>query len=338
MKTMRKIFKPSVVLVLVCVLAMLIVPGSINNYMLGVVNIGLIYAIASFGLSIMLGMGGQVSFAGLTFMGVGCYFVGIACTSRLGFYLHPIAAILFGAIVAGVLAYLLGLILMKLKGTYFTFATIALVQVAWSFYQNYAPLFGGAGGISISDELRFGGFTFSRMDAVSWFYLLVVVVALVALFVERIRATKLGRSLASVRDNDTAALTLGVNVYKTKVIAFSIAGLLAGLAGGLYALNIGFISSDMFNYERSTLVLIITMIGGVNSAFGIILGALLINVLPEFLRDFPTISRYLQLIYGLAVIVMMIFMPMGLAGAVGDLWKKLVRKLTKGTAVKEVSK
>ena len=141
-----------------------------------------------------------------------------------------------------------------------------------------------------------------------------------------------------MRDNDTAALTLGVNVYKTKVIAFSIAGLLAGLAGGLYALNIGFISSDMFNYERSTLVLIITMIGGVNSAFGIILGALLINVLPEFLRDFPTISRYLQLIYGLAVIVMMIFMPMGLAGAVGDLWKKLVRKLTKGTAVKEVSK
>ena len=84
------------------------------------INIGLIYAIASFGLSIMLGMGGQVSFAGLTFMGVGCYFVGIACTSRLGFYLHPIAAILFGAIVAGVLAYLLGLILMKLKGTYFT--------------------------------------------------------------------------------------------------------------------------------------------------------------------------------------------------------------------------
>lgn len=336
MKEMRKFLKPSYILILVCILAMLVVPGSFNNYSLMVINVGLIYAIASFGLSIMLGMGGQVSFAGLSFMGVGCYFVGNMCSGRLGLSMHPILAVLLGTLLAGIIAYLLGLILMKLKGTFFTFGTIALVQVVWTVYQNYTPLFGGAGGISGIEKLHFGDFVFKRAN--HWFYLLVIVVALVALFVERIRSTKLGRSLASVRDNDTAALTLGVDVYKTKVIAFALAGMLAGLSGGLYALNNGFISSDMFNYERSTLVLIITMIGGVNSSFGIILGSLLINVLPEVLRDFPLISKYLQLIYGLAVILMMIFMPMGIAGMFSDLWKKIVRGFAKKDPRKEAAK
>ena len=231
---------------------------------------------------------------------------------------------------------MIGSILVKLKGTYFSFATIALVQVAWSFYQNYAPLFGGAGGISGISKLAIGPITIDKPD--KWFYLLVIVVALVALFVERIRHTKLGRSLAAVRDNDTAALTMGVNTYRVKVIGFVLAGMLAGLSGGLYALNIGFISSDMFNYERSTLVLIITMIGGVNNAFGIILGSLLINVLPEVLRDVEIIAKYLQLIYGLAVILMMIFMPMGIAGMVSDAGKWVARKLRRRQppAAKEV--
>jgi branched-chain amino acid transport system permease protein len=143
------------------------------------------------------------------------------------------------------------------------------------------------------------------------------------MLVERIRSKQLGRSLASVRDNETAALTLGVNVYKTKTIAFTIAGVLGALAGGMYALNIGFISSDMFNFERSTLLIIITMIGGVNNSFGIVLGSILINVIPEAMRDFELVSKLLQLIYGILVIIMMVFMPMGIAGMFETLYKKL---------------
>jgi len=323
MNALRRI-RPAYVLIAVSIVAMVTVPRTLSNYSLMVVNVGLIYSIASFGLSIMLGMGGQVSFAGLTFMGVGCYFVGNLCSGRLGASMGPLPAILLGMVVAGAAAFLIGSILVKLKGTYFTFATIALVQVVWSLYQNYAPLFGGAGGISGIAKLTIGPIRFDK--PYKWFYLLVVVVVLVCLFVERIRSTSLGRSLAAVRDNNTAALTMGVDTYRTKVIAFVLAGMLAGLSGGLYALNNGFISSDMFNYERSTLVLIITMIGGVNNAFGIILGSLLINVLPELLRDFEFIATYLQLIYGLTVIVMMIFMPMGIAGLVGDAAKWAVRR------------
>lgn len=240
------------------------VPRVLTGYTLVVANTGLMFAIVSFSISIMLGMGGQLSFAGLTFMGLGAYFVGNMCSGRLGFWLSSPLAIILGSIVSGVAAFFLGLLLFKLKGTYFTFATIALVQVSYSFFQNYSPAFGGPGGISDIAPLQIGSITFT--NAKTWFYFLVIVLLLVTLFVERIRQTKFGRSLASIRDNETAALTLAVNVYMTKVKAFAISGALAALAGGLYALHNRFIGSDMFTFERSTLFIIMAMVGGVNNS------------------------------------------------------------------------
>lgn len=312
----------TILLLLLCGIAVVMLPKSLTGYSLMVVNTGLMFIIVSFGLSLMLGMGGLLSFAGVAFMGGGAYFAANLSSGRLGFYLDTTVIILLAPIVLGVIAYLLGSILLKLKGTYFTFATIALVQVAFSFYQNYVPFFGGPAGISNISKLTIGSIRFDK--AVEWFYLLVICVALVAFIIERIRRTQLGRSLAAIRDNDTAALTLGVNVYKTKVIAFTIAGMLAAFAGALYALHSGFIGSDMFTFERSTVFIIMAMVGGVNNTFGIIVGSLLITVLPEVMRG---LQRYLQLIYGLAVIVMMVLMPMGLAGMGEAAMKWLKNKL-----------
>lgn len=324
---MKKLNKLSIAFVIVCIIAILTIPNSLGNYELMVVNVGLIYAIASFGLSIILGMGGQLSFAGLSFMGVGAYVTGNLTSGRLSIKTSPLVAILIGMIIAGVIAYVLGLILFRLKGTYFTFATIAIVQVSWSLYQNYEPLFGGAGGISGIPALSLGSLKIKGSQ--EWFVFLAILVTIVAILVERIRSTQLGRSLASVRDNEMAALTLGVDVYKTKIIAFVISSVLGAIAGGMYALNMGFISSDMFNFERSTLLIIITMIGGVNNSFGIVLGSILINVIPEALRDFELVSKLLQLIYGVLVIIMMVFMPMGIAGMVESVHKKVKYGLRK---------
>ncbi len=104
MNALRKI-RPAYVLIAVSAVAMLTVPRALSNYSLMVVNVGLIYSIASFGLSIMLGMGGQVSFAGLTFMGVGCYFVGNMCSGRLGVSMGPLPALFLGMLLAGALAF-----------------------------------------------------------------------------------------------------------------------------------------------------------------------------------------------------------------------------------------
>jgi len=327
----------------ICLLIVLILPTKMSSYTMRVVNNALIFGIVSYGLSIMLGMGGQISFAGLTFMGGGAFAAANLCSGRWGFWLDPVLAIFVSAVLMAILALVIGMIILKLNGSFFTFATIALVQVTYTFFVNYKPLFGGAGGITNIAQMKIFGIEFGN-NYFTWFYFLAIVVAIVAFFVERVRQTELGRSLAFIRDNDTAALTFGINVYRTKVIAFTISGFLGGLGGALYALQMRFVGADMFTYERSTLFIIMTMVGGVNSSIGVLVGSLIITVLPELLRNVPGIDRYLQLSYGLLVIVMMVFMPMGIAGMFNALKKNIKikvasRKTSKNlNEVKEASK
>lgn len=316
------------------VLFVVVVPYVTSGYSMMVVNLALIYAVSTYGVSVMLGLGGQLSFAATAFMGVGAYFAANLCSGRWGFWLDPFLTLLLTPVFAGVVAFVLGLILLRLKGTYFTFATVGLVQVAWCFYLNYRPLFGGPDGISGVSSIRIFGWSPSSYN--EWFYLLAVIVLLVALFVERVRRTQLGRSLAAVRDNEVAAQTLGINVYMTKVIAFTIAGILAAIAGALYAMHSQFVSSDMFTFERSTTYIIMGMLGGINNTAGIFVGSVLVTLLPEWLRS---LEQYLQLIYGVGVILLMIFMPMGLSGLASGICKRLRRLLGKAnTQQKEESK
>lgn len=321
--TLKKIKLPTLLAAAASLAFVVIVPLLFSGYSLMVVNTSLIYCIITFGISIMLGMGGQLSFAGLAFMGAGAYFVANVTIGRLGFKIPPLPALLLAPLFTAVVAYVLGLILLKLKGTYFTFSTIALVQVGYSFFNNYRPLFGGPDGISAIPSLQVFNYTFPSDNYLPWFYLLVAVIGILAFVVERIRRTGFGRALASVRDNETAALTLGVDVYMTKVKAFALAGLLGGLAGAFYVQMGNFVSSDLFAYSNATQFIIMAMVGGINSTFGSIVGSVLITILPEAFRS---LEKLLQLIYGLVVIIMMVFMPMGLGGLANALHKKLTRK------------
>ncbi len=320
--------KPNILILLLIGIAFCtIAPLSNEGYSMMVLNLSLIYAIAAYGLSVMLGMGGQLTFAAVAFMGLGAYTTANLCSGRMGFWMEPMAAILISLLIGGAVAFLVGMILLRLRGTYFTFATIGLVQVAWSFYLSYKPLFGGPDGISGISTLRLFGW--SPQNYNQWFFILVGFVVAVALLVERIRRTQLGRSLSAIRDNEIAAQTLGINVYMTKVIAFTIAGVLAALAGSLYAMHSQFVSSDMFNFERATSYIIMAMLGGVNNTVGIFVGSLLVTMLPEWLRF---MQSYLQLIYGVGVILLMVFMPDGLAGLATKLLKALRRKRAKKQA------
>ena len=314
------------------VLFVIIIPAVNEGYSMMVVNLGLIYSIAVYGLSVMLGMGGQLTFAAVAFMGVGAYITANLCSGRLGFWMNSSLALGVALFATAIIAYFIGMVLFRLKGTYFTFATIGLVQVAWSFFQSYKPLFGGPDGISGISTLNV--FVWSPKNYNEWFYFLAVVVFIVALLIEKIRRTQLGRSLAAIRDNEIAAQTLGIDVYKTKVIAFTIAGVLAALAGSLYAMHSQFVSSDMFTFERATSYIIMAMLGGVNNTLGIFVGSVLVTMLPEWLRF---MQQYLQLIYGVGVMLLMVFMPMGLAGVASNVCKAINRKLKK-KAVSDNSK
>lgn len=323
MKKIKLAVRPSTLLIfLVIALFVILYPMFSQDYSQMILNLALIYSIATFGILVMLGMGGEMTFSVVTFMGVGAYFTANMCSGRLGFQMDTGLALLGSILIGGVLSFLIGLILLKLRGTYFTFATMGLVQVAWSFFQNYRTAFGGPDGISNIKTLSIFGHQVNGYK--QWFYVLCTIVLVVALLVERLRRSQLGRSLAAIRDNETAAYTLGVNVYITKVIAFTIAGMLAALSGSLYAMHSQFVSSDMFTFERATSYTIIAMLGGVNNTLGIFVGSLLVTMLPEWLR---AIQHYLQLLYGISVIMLMVFMPMGLAGIASAFCRKINRKL-----------
>lgn len=315
------------VIIIVAMIAFIIIaPMFTNDYSMQVLNIAVINSIAALGLSVMLGMGGQLSFAAVSFMGIGAYTIANLTSGRHGFIMDTLAATLLAVLISTALAYVFGLILFRLKGTYFTFATIGLVQVTWAIYMNFKPLSGGPDGISGIPFISLFGIKATNYRQL--FYVIIAFVLISMVLVERIRQTQLGRSLASIRDNEIAAQTLGVDVYKTKVIAFTIAGGLAGLAGALLAMHNRFIAADLFTFDVATTYVIMAMLGGVNNTVGVFVGSLLVTMLPEWLRP---VQQYLKLMYGIGVILLMVFMPMGLAGLLTSFLKKKRKSQTEVT-------
>lgn len=324
----KKNLIPIITYAILIVLIYIFTPIVFEGYSLRMINYGLFAAILVYGISILLGMGGQLSFASISFMGVGAYVVANLCSEQWGIHMATPLALVLAVLLSALLGFLLGLVLFKLSGTYFTFATIAVVSVAYAFFLNYKPLFGGAEGISKIDNFHLFGVDIIEHE--QWFIILFTLTILVALLVERIRRTQLGRSLASIRDNETAAKTFGVNTYITKVYAFTIAAALAGLSGALYAFQGNYAVSDLFTYNNATQYIIMAMLGGVNSTVGVLVGSMLVKIVPEVFRAFDS---FVQLFWGVAIILLMIFMPDGFAGLAKAISRKI--KYSKKNAMKK---
>jgi len=270
------------------------------------------------GFEIMLGMGGQISFAQAGFWGLGAYTTAIA-TVRLGF--HPLIAILISAVFTTVFAVLLGSVLFRLKGHYFGFATIGVVQILMSIFQNWTPVTGGADGIPNIPNLDIVFFEFK--NSMTYYYVLAIIAVILALIVYRMKKTSLGRALEAIRDNEVAAQCMGVNVFTTKNIAFGISAFFASIAGSLWAFLNGYISATTFSFEQSTIFLIMLMIGGVTNLAGAFIGAILLTMLPELLRF---LQEYILFVYGLGIILTMVFMPQGLVGGAKTLYAKFIKQ------------
>ena len=304
---------PALVIIIVAV----IVSRSANDYIKTLLNTSLIYYLCVVGTSITLGLGGQLSMCSVTFMGLGgCVSAQLAVNYGVSAWL----AIVIGILVTTLVGFLLGLILERMSGGFFVFGTIGLLQIGSTIFTNFKPLAGGPDGIFGLPRLSLFGYSFDSMQ--SWFYLLIVIAVLAILLLSRIRSTSLGRSLMAVRDDEIAAYTLGVHVYRTKVIGFTISCALAGAAGALLAFHNGVVSNALFTYSTQLKFIIMTMLGGVNSTIGTLFGTFLVVALPELLRS---LANYMNLIYGVTVILLMIFMPMGIGGLVNNLSRKLAK-------------
>lgn len=312
---------------LVAIVAAILISNHLNSYVMTLINTALIYFLCVSGTSIMLGMGGQLSMCSVTFMGFGGFLAAQLATT---YGLTPILALILGVIGTTIVGWLLGLVLMRLKSGFFVFGTIGLLQIGSTIFTNFRPLSGGPDGIFGLPKLVLFGYTFQTMQA--WMCLLIVVTIFAILLISRIRSSSLGRSLMAVRDDEIAAYTLGVNVYRTKVIGFTISCALGGLAGGLLAFHNGVVSGSLFTFNTQLQFIIMTMLGGVNSTIGTLFGTFLVIALPELLRP---LANYMTLIYGITVIVLMIFLPMGLGGLVESIYKKVIRARKKAAVKNE---
>ena len=305
-----------------------------STYLTKIMNTALCYCMVAFGLQLMLGMGGQMVFSGISFFGMGAYVAANLRTDRLGIQQPPdgLVTVLIAILVVGAIGFLLGLVFMKLKGVFCVFATVGLVAICFSLFSFYEPLFGLPDGISQIRRITLLG-SKPIDNSKTWYLILSVFVIIVALINNRISNSQFGRSLSAVRDDEIAAQTLGVNIYWTRVWGFVVGACYAGAAGALFAMHQTFVVAGMFTADKGSMILVSTVLGGMLSTPGILLGSILVTFLPELLRSVS--SGLIMLVFGILVIVLMIFMPMGLGGLFDDLVKKLRRRKKKAMRLQE---
>jgi len=282
-----------------------------NGYILNLFMQAATYAMAVLGLTVVLGYTGQISLAQAAFFGLGAYGVAIGTTMLHWPFL---LALLLGVAVAALLGAVLGASTLKLGGHYLAMVTISFQQILTLVLTNWIGLTNGPDGVrNIPRPSLFG---LSLADSDRYLALCLVALYAVGFFVWWLKRTKLGLGMQAVRDNELAAEVVGVDTYRVKVTAFCLSALLGGLGGGLFAGGFGYISPDQFSFNESVVFMTMVLLGGADAAVGSAIGTVLLILLPEWLRFLR--GAYLA-VYGLAVILIMVFMPTGLWGLLSRL-------------------
>lgn len=288
----------------VLALVMVVVPAfASSEYILRVVALVWITAVAAVGLQILMGMAGQISLGHAGFFGIGAYVTAILPT-RYGF--PPIVAVLLGVLASMLVAWLIGKPILRLRGHYLAIATLGFSLLVGLVATGEAALTGGPDGMDVQ-PLQVGAF-----DLVStrvWYWISCVVLLLCTWVATVLRHSPTGRALRAILGSEVAAASMGVDVARRKLQAFVIAATFAALAGSMLALMNGFITPDVVSFMMSVEFLAMVMIGGAASAFGAIVGAGLLTLMPQVLASF---YDYQDAVIGLVIMLSMIFLRRGI--------------------------
>ena len=264
------------------------------DYILQVLTLAGINLMVVLGLGLLTGFTGLFSFGHAGFMCVGAYTSAIlTVTYKIPF----LVALPIAGLAAGLVSLLLGRLTLKLKGDYFLIATLGFGESVRLIFDNIEPL-GGARG-------------FSAIEKNSTFLTVWIICIIAIFFMTRLINSRYGRNFKAVREEELASSTIGVDVFRTKLLSLFISAVYAGIGGSLYAHYMTFIKPINFQLLKSTELTIMTIIGGLGSITGSVIGAILLTLLPEFLRF---IFNWRMVIYGAAVVILIILRPKGIAG------------------------
>lgn len=296
-------------------------PFLLEGYHVYVATQLLIYAIAIQGINLLTGYSGQLSFGHSAFFAIGAYVVA-------GLYYHfgvPYAAgMAVGTLLCLALGFLFGLPLTRLEKHYLALATFALAIAVPQILKISAlqPWTGGVGGLVIKPVRTPFGLPLSDDR---WLYFVVLLItALCFGLAWNLTRGRIGRALVAIRDQQTAATTMGVNVALYKATVFGISAMLTGIAGGLSAMLVQFVSPDSFPWFLSITLVVGAAIGGLASIWGPIFGAFFVHFVPEFAEEFLQTAPLLP--YGILLIFFMVALPTGIAGLLRGIIRRVLNR------------
>jgi branched-chain amino acid transport system permease protein len=294
-------------LLLLLALALIIATPFLPNYYVRVVNGLLIYILLGIGLNIVIGYAGLLDLGFVAFYAVGAYTYALLASPQLGLHLPFLLIVVIAAVLGMIAGILLGIPVLKLRGDYLAIVTLGFGEIIRIIVNNVDWLTGGPKGIARLDKASIAGIELARPVEIFW--LLLVSVIVIGTLVWRMERSILGKAWAAIREDQDAARGIGINTTVAKLAAFATSATIGSIAGVIFAASQRFVSPESFSLQESVLIVLMIVVGGIGNILGIVVGASILILMPEVLREF---AEWRILFLGLLMIVLIILRPAGI--------------------------
>jgi branched-chain amino acid transport system permease protein len=291
-------------------------PWVFSMYQTNILISALIYVVLGLGLNITVGLAGLLDLGYVAFYAVGAYAYALLNHHfQLGFW----TVLPLGAILGAFFGILLGFPVLRLRGDYLAIVTLGFGQIVRLVLENWSEFSMGPSGISNIARPGLFGISYTVNQATTYiYYIMLALVMLVIFITARLKDSRIGRAWLALREDEIACQAMGIDNTRAKLMAFALGATLASLMGVVFAAKTTFINPASFTFMESAMILAIVVLGGMGSVLGVILGAFVLILLPEYMRAF---SEYRMLIFGATMILVMVFRPQGLIRAKRKVYK-----------------
>jgi branched-chain amino acid transport system permease protein len=311
----QRVLKITSLIILISIL--LALPQVLGLFLSEVLTIVGLYVLLGWGLNIVVGFAGLLDLGYVAFFAIGAYTTAVLTSPELGFFNLSFWGALPFAIFMGIISgVLLGIPVLKMRGDYLAIATLGFGEIIRILVLSdfLRPWLGGAQGIGKIPKASIGGFEFAGPQQI--YYLVLAGCLLVGFVSYRLRDSRLGRAWMAVREDEDVAQAMGINLVTTKLLAFATGAAFSALSGAIFASKLGSVYPHSFNIMISINIVCLIIVGGMGSLPGVLVGSIALVGLPELLREF---AEYRLLVYGAALVAMMLLKPEGL-------WPEEVRR------------
>jgi len=292
-------------------LFVLVFPALFSTYQINIMITALMYVVLGLGLNIVVGVAGLLNLGYVAFYAVGAYTYALL---HLHFCLGFWTVLPIGGLLGAVFGILLGFPILRLRGDYLAIVTLGFGEIIRLVLENWNEFSQGPSGIADIPRPGFFGIDMSLETAIIYLYYLMICMVIFTIFVvNRLQNSRIGRAWFALREDEIACQAMGIDKTRTKLTAFALGATWAGMAGVFFAAKTTFINPASFTFIESAIILCIVVLGGMGSIVGVIVGAFVLILVPEYLRVF---ADYRMLVFGAVLVVMMLLRPQGIVANV----------------------